>query len=313
MLDDIREWISDNLRYLLLGLAGILILVIVIFVIKFATGGGKDKTSDTEVTSEKNTEQEEEETVPGAGLEKDVPEVLEVMKKYYDAWADKDLETLKAIDPALSAEDEAAIQNNDAIESFNNITVYSSEGLTEGSYIVYVYFDAKIQGISTLAPTLIDFYLQKDEFGNLVMVDKYSTQELSDFTEKMQASKGVQALIQEVNQKLVEATEGDDDLKAYVVSLQSGNSTGTGNQGSDGNTAGTTGDAPEVNSKVKATTEVRVRSEASTNGVIYGMLTTGAEATILENLDSGWSKIQYTANGTTIEGYVMTQYLEAAE
>lgn len=310
MLDDIREWISDNLRYLLLGLAGILILVIVIFVIKFATGGGKEKVPETEARTEKNTEQEEE-VAPGAGLEKDVPEVLEVMKKYYNAWADKDLETLKAIDPALSAEDEAAIQNNDAIESFNNITVYSSEGLTEGSYIVYAYFDAKIQGIGTLAPTLIDFYLQKDESDNLVMVDKYSTQELSDFTEKMQASKGVQALIQEVNQKLVEATENDADLKAYVISLQK--KTDAGSQGDDGDTAGTSGDVPAVNSKVKATTEVRVRSEASTNGVIYGMLTTGAEATILENLDSGWSKIQYTANGTTIEGYVMTQYLEAGE
>ena len=55
MLDNFREWLSDNLRYILLGLAILIALVVLFFGIKAITGGFSDKK---EKEPSKKTEQE---------------------------------------------------------------------------------------------------------------------------------------------------------------------------------------------------------------------------------------------------------------
>ena len=40
MMDNFREWLSDNLRYILLGLAVLLVVVIAFFAIRLISGGG---------------------------------------------------------------------------------------------------------------------------------------------------------------------------------------------------------------------------------------------------------------------------------
>ena len=47
MLDDFREWLSDNLRYILLGLAVVLILVIGFCVVRLITGSSGSSPSDS--------------------------------------------------------------------------------------------------------------------------------------------------------------------------------------------------------------------------------------------------------------------------
>lgn len=323
MLGDIKEWVSDNLRYLLLGLAVLLGAIIIFFVVRLVSGWGEKEVVDeragagTEQSAGKKSDKEEKkkENEKESDIDDNVelisndPDILDVMTRYYEAKAEKDFETIREINPAFSAEDEADLANNSVFERYDNIMVYSAEGLDSDSYIVYVYFDVKITGITTPAPTLVDEYLQKNDEGDLVIVNKNSTQELTNFIEKMRASNAVQSMVKDVNQKLEQAAESDEELKEYVEKLKKSKSSGSDSEEDTDDTSAA--DAPEVNGTAKATTEVRVRSEASTNGAIYGMLTTGFSVTVLENLDSGWSKIQYTTNGVTIEGYVMTQYLEA--
>ena len=48
IMDNFREWLSDNLRYILLGLAVILLLIIAFFAIKLVRGIGSPKTSEPE-------------------------------------------------------------------------------------------------------------------------------------------------------------------------------------------------------------------------------------------------------------------------
>ena len=43
MMDNFREWLSDNLRYILLGLAVLLVVVIAFFAIRLISGGGSSK------------------------------------------------------------------------------------------------------------------------------------------------------------------------------------------------------------------------------------------------------------------------------
>ena len=332
--DNIREWISDNLRYLILGLGALIVLLIIVLVVRAVTApktGGKSPENGQSTSSAPNTETgaktkdsageenagdspegaQEEKAQPGEGLTQNVPDILDLMTRYYQAWEQKDLETLRAIQPSLSAEDEADIRNNDAIESFQNITTYSAQGLTDNSYVAYVYFEVKVAGISTLAPTLTDFYLEPGDSGALIISDKFGTEERTAFMEQMRATPGVQALIRQVNSRLSQSAQADSDLEAYVVSLQGGSTDSSDSSGTDSAEndllPGTAGF--EEGDEVYATTDINVRGEASADSILYGMLSKDHAATILSLADGGWCKIRYTTGNTTIEGYVMTQYL----
>lgn len=310
-MDDFREWLSDHLRYILLGLGVILILVIAFFAVRLVTGlGSTKKNKETEAVTEAGTEVQQSEVLPEdaevSDLVKDNPDVLNLVTKYYNARAAKDFETLKGMCETFDDSIQAEIEQTDAaIESYDNIITYSKNGPEEGTYIVYVYFDIKLTGIDTLAPTLRELYAVTDVEGNLMVGDKT---EVESYLLERQADGDVQALVTDVDQKLQSAMAQDENLKNFVQAQATG-STPAVPEGSD-----TTVDSAEaVTGTMMATTTVNVRGTPSTDGTLYGSVMEGQQVNVLENLDSGWSKISYTASGTTIEGYVMTQYLGAVQ
>ena len=50
-LGGLKEWLSDNLRYILVGLAIVLVGIVIVFAVKLTGGSGK-KTSDSETGSQ---------------------------------------------------------------------------------------------------------------------------------------------------------------------------------------------------------------------------------------------------------------------
>lgn len=317
MLDNFREWLSDNLRYILLGLAVILVLVIAFFAVRLVTGLGSPKkdTPQTERTTEQTPETQTEART-SVSLERNQADVLEFVTQYYNAVLDKDYDTLTSLSESLDEQDRAEIESsNAAVESISNMMTYSKPGKTDGSYVVYIYFDAKLTGIETAAPCLRELYLVKNEAGNFVVADKTNNSELKEYIESLRTDSDVQALMNDVSQKMADAEAQDEDLKTYVESVSNTGESDAGD-GADPDNADGDGD-PVVGTStgtMQANDGVYVRSMASTDGTIYGGLTAGMTVEVIENLDSGWSKIQYIdSNGNTVEGYVMTQYLSPAD
>lgn len=312
-MDDFREWLSDNLRYILLGLAVILLLIIAFFAIKLVRGIGSSKTGEpeTQAVTEAATEAAKTDDTENKLVKETADsELQQLVTQYYTAVAAQDYDTLQSISESFTEEDKKKVENSSAIESYNNLAVYSKKGLTDGSYIIYAYCDAKITGIETMAPRLEELYALPNADGRLVLGDTDSSQELQDYVLKRQTDADVQALVKDVNGLLDTAMEKDADLASYVEAQKnSQNSDSTPSDGSDTGTDTPTGDATTM----QATTGVNVRAEASTDAAINGSLYAGIQVEVLENLDNGWSHIRYTADGTTIEGYVMTQYLEAVQ
>lgn len=238
-------------------------------------------------------------------------ELQQLVEQYYTAVAAQDYDTLQSISESFTDEDKKKVENASAIESYNNIVVYSKKGLTDGTYIVYAYCDAKITGIETTAPRLEELYVLTNADGKLVFGDTDSSQELQDYVLKMQTDADVQALVKDVNGLLDTAMEKDTDLAAYVEAQKNSQNSGSTTTG-DGDT-GEAATGSDTATTMQATTGVNVRAEASENAAINGSLYAGMQVEVLENLDNGWSHIRYTADGTTIEGYAMTQYLEAVQ
>lgn len=106
-VDDFREWLSDNLRYILLGLAIIIVLVIAFFAVRFVTdrlGGDSDikqteavteaPASETAAGSETETETETAAATEAANpLQTDNAAIQEAVTQYYTAVAAKDFDT----------------------------------------------------------------------------------------------------------------------------------------------------------------------------------------------------------------------------
>lgn len=307
-----REWLSDNLRYILLSLAGILILVIAFFAVRLIMNLGSDKETEpqTEIMTEVQTE-ESEQMQPADSSEvqliQNVPEVFGLLEKYYTARTNKDYASLASIYEGFDQEKIA--REDAAVERYSNLMTYSKPGLTEGSYVVFVYVEMKLIDIETQAPSLLQVYVLPDSEGNLMVADIDRSTEVKEYAQKMQSDDDVQALIVDVSLAFEEAMAKDQALADFVAAQSSGDTqTSSADDGEDGSAA-----APATTGTMQANTVVNVRGTASTDGTLYGVLSDGQQVEVLENLDSGWSKVRYVTGGTTIEGYVKTEFLEAVQ
>lgn len=311
MLDDFREWLSDNLRYILLGLAVVLIVVIGFCVVRLVTSSSDDKKSKdnktgTEQVTEAVTEgslQNETAAQATANLVKDDTAILTLMKSYYEAAAAKDTAALQDIyDPAAWNETvENAIKSN-VIESYQDISTYSKKGPVDGSYVVYNYYKAKVANIDTLAPSLTGMYVITDASGKLVISKKDASQEVSDYIDSVTADADVQALMADVNSQLQEAVDSDPQLKEFL----------NANSGTDAEDDQGAADEGSVGGQMVSTTELRIRQEPNTSSAIMGVVTTGSAVTVLQEVEDGWCQISYSAGSYNIEGYVKSEYLTAA-
>ena len=172
----------------------------------------------------------------------------------------------------------------------------------------------KLSGIDTLAPTIKVLYLITGDDGKLRISDIDGHPDRTNLLQEIQTDEYVQALLKDVDQKLENAMSQDEKLKDFLEQSGSGAPEGDGANGTGGEDGtGDDGNSTAATGTMQATTAVNVRGEPSADSTLYGSLMEGMTVEVLENLDSGWSKIRYTTGGTTIEGYVMTQYLGAAQ
>ena len=113
-MDDFREWLSDNLRYFMLGFGILAVVLILFFGVRFISSKfGNQKTTEPKQETQQETEtstptQEAEETpattaepetTPVAGeLELNAyPQVNALIEKYYAALTGKDVQSLKEL------------------------------------------------------------------------------------------------------------------------------------------------------------------------------------------------------------------------
>ena len=323
MLNDIKEWISDYLRYILLGAAVLLLILIIVFAVRLIGGHRsgqekpKEKTTESELqTEDDNVSDNAAISTAGDELERNQKDVLDLMTRYYTAKLNKDYDTLDEI--CEVTDDEVKVEGSamdDVIEQYNNLMTYSKAGLTDGSYIAFAYFDAKLTGIDTLVPTLRSMYLVTNEDGNLIVSNTKDHPEQQAYQKQVWTDDDVQALCKDVADRYDDCLEQNPDLEEFLASIKPDGSGSDGNANTDGNDTDGTTDGENGNGEASlgtmyASTGVNVRGEPDAESTLYGTLQTGMQVEVLENLDNGWSRVSYvTSDGTTIEGYMMTQYL----
>lgn len=229
MKDKFREWLSDNLRYIMLG-AGILVVVLAIFFgVKFLTerldGGGKDGSGRTEATptptpaesvdEEEDAVLEEQETLEPNGN----AQLSELMNTYYTALGSKDIETLKTVVDQLSEAEQAKIEEETYIEGYSDIVTYTFDGQTEGTYVVIAGYNCKYKEVDTVAPGLSQMYVYTDTEGKLVIAAEIEDETVTGYMTDLQNRPEVRKLIEDTQEAYNTARASDAKLDALISSV----------------------------------------------------------------------------------------------
>lgn len=302
---DIKEWISDNLRYIILGAALIVVILLAVAGVRAITNLGSNGTADkteTETTASTDTIVDGDSTGDTATLVQNDADILTMMTSYYTARTNKDIDTLKKLDPSIDEEEEKASLESSYVESYSNIKTYSKQGPTDDSCVVYVCYDGKVENIDTLVPSLTQFYLTKDADGNYIISDPTGDAKAESFIEETKASDEVQKLINTVSEECAAAEESDPVLKEFLAKY------GNSQDGEDETEADDSSNGEMVVSSEVDSLNVRSDASNDSDENIIGALLPGDTVTVLSESD-GWAEIEYDGESA----YVSSEFLTAAD
>lgn len=303
MLDDFREWLSDNLRYFMLGGAILLVVLVLFFGIRACAGCGKAKDDDEQQTTQQQQEEEpsgeedaeEEEPVITNPLVKNDAEIAELLTNYYKAFGEKDVETLKTLVTDLSPRDEAKILNAASyIEGYEMGDVYTKKGMDDKSYVVYACYKLICSDIDTHVPMMSQVYVVEEDGKYLIDGSGDQNTEVIEYMDTLIKDADVVELVNKVQDEYDAAQESDPALAEFLAGLGS----------ADSNEASGSADGTIL----VVTEGCNVRAEASRDGDIIGGYDEGVEVEKL-GAEGEWIKIEY--EGMT--GYIHNSLLAEKE
>ena len=318
----------------------VFIALVVVAVIVSVTVGQKAPSSEVaaivETTTAVTATEEETLVVPDEPLEEDTyAEVNAIVKKYYQAMADGDIDTLLSIATGLDEKEQIKIaKKSEYVESYPTVICYTKKGPLEDSHIVYAYYEVKLVDFDTLTPGMNALFVCKNESGAYYINGETQAEEIIDYCEIISAQDDVVDLVNTVQVKYNEVNTADVELSRFLDELPDILTAAVGEElaklEAEANAAAAaevqetveTEEASEEESteeeseetqivvkKVRTTDVVNVRSSDSVSADKVGKAELGKEYKLLEEKANGWSKIEFEGE----EAYIKTEFLEPIE
>ena len=287
-MDDFREWLSDNLRYFMLGGAILVIVLVLIFGVRACVGGKKGNSNEDQKTAQSN--QENDPSSPANDGETDEKkDASPATDTNAETTMEKDIATLKTIEDGFTPADESQINSRDYIDGYEVQDVYAKKGLTDDSYVVYVVFNYICTGIETPVPALSQFYVETDSDGSLkIKGGADEDADISAYVKKLESGKDVQDLITKVKADYEAAQASDSALAEFLQGL-----------GDDASASA------DVGTVLTVTEDCNVRASADSEGEVIGGLSAGTEVE-KKGQEGDWIQVDY--DGQT--GYIYSGLLE---
>lgn len=286
MFEDFREWISDNLRYILLALAGLVLLFLIVSGVRLLMGGSSAKNKKAETsqnsavsqTGKAETAESGDADIQTAAMtECEDQDLITLVQSYYQALAAQDVETVRVLTDQLPEDEQTKIENSKDVESYEDIKVYSTPGLLEGTWIVYVSYSSKYKNFDTVVPGLSRLYICTADDGTYYVSCGTMTESVREYIEAQEQNQDVQALVQNVQSAHDAALSADTVLAGYL-------------QNKDQSASNALYEADGTELTVK--TNCNVRAEASTSSTKLGQLAAGTKV-VKEGSEAEWIKITY--------------------
>lgn len=326
----------------------IFIALVVVAVVVSTTLGEKSPSAEVvaaaETTAVASTEEATTLAVPDEPLKEDAfAEVNELVKKYYQAMADGDMDTLLSIATGLDEKEQIKIvKKSEYVENYPTVTCYTKQGPVADSYIVYAYYEVKLVDFETLTPGMNALFICKNESGEYYINGETQSDEVIDYCEIISAQDDVVDLVNTVQVKYNEIKSTDTELSKFLDELPDILTAAVGEElakmeaeaneaaaaeaqaeedalavaeevAEEAEVAEGTEEVEEVTETVvktvRTTEVVNVRSSDSVTADKVGKAQLGQEYKLLEEKVNGWSKIEFEGK----EAYIKTEYLEPAD
>lgn len=310
------QMFKESKKVIFIVVSFFVVIVGIFFLIRFS-----EKKEEAVVAAEmENVTQEEGIAVPEEALEKDAyPEVNNLVKQYYQALVDGDMDTIKSIKNYTDEDEELKIlKKSEFIEGYPVITVYTKKGPEEGSYVAYVQYEVKFMNQDVTAPGLNTLYICTDENGNLFINANELEEQVVDYLKSISIQNDVVDLFNTVQVTYNDIKTQNEELSVFLDELPNllAESVALALEEKEAMAAALNPEEEEekteielVVTKVKTTTVVNVRSSDSIEADWLGRTGNGQVLELIEERLNGWSKVMFEGK----EGFIKSEFLEAEE
>lgn len=314
-----KEFLFKNYRYFIIG--GLFIVLIVVLIVVWSKNSKKGNKEDAEVSA--IPELETTVDVPKDKYEEDAhADVNSLVKSYLDAMSTGDTETMASLSSSMS-DDMKAFYEAQAkyVGNYSNYHVYTKVGPKENSFFLLATYDLVINGQAETLPALLSLYICRNDSGALYVNSESLSSDEEAYILELVAQKDFAELIDKVELDYNNKLDSNDNLALAANALKEEINNDAQQiliakqqqqlEEAAASEALAQQEAMEAaSSQVKANADnVNIRASASTDADILGKTSTGAVYTRYEEMENGWSKIDY--NGK--EAYIKSDYLDPVE
>lgn len=245
-IDKMTTFVKKNAKYISAGILTVaLVVVLAVTVLNNKDESSAKENKDNQVVQqeqkedkeskdqeekdnkdEKDEKENKEDELKDDEYEENVqPEIQELMSTYYNAYAVGDVKKLDSITESLSDMEKSYIKMiNKYVESYDDITCYTKEGLEEDSYMVSVTFNMHFHDVEGGLPGMDFFYIRSNDAGELYIDNLYSSfnreikeqkteEEIDKLIKVFEEGEDVQQLSQEFQDKYDQVVKEDKKLK----------------------------------------------------------------------------------------------------
>ena len=317
-----NDFLKQYGKYIAVIAVALILIILIVFSGKKKDGGETTTGANTEVIGISEAKETESTENPNALKEDAYPEINQLINTYFTALRDQDVETLSNIMETNGEIDEEKIRKEgEYIEDYRNIKCYTREGIVEGTYIVFPYYDIKFLNVDTLAPSMIWLYVCTNEDGSLYINKSTFDGEVAAYIDEVCNSDEAKALMEQVETSFTAALQQDETLNQFVTKLREG-ADPTIPEETEPQTEETTqaeteapqqdentgGDSQQSEETVYASQTVNVRKSPSTDGEQAGQLYAG-ESIQRIGTEGEWSKVLFEGE----ECYIKSEFLTAEQ
>ncbi len=331
----LEEWIMDHNKIVMPVVLIVCILITVLVAVNANHRKIKEKEAEQAaipVSAEETVPAEEESDTPVYELEKNThPEINNVIRTYYDAQAEGNIETISSLNAYLDDIDTIRVQElSKYIDSYPVLDVYTKPGIEDNTYVAYVYSETLFSDVEKALPGMQTYYIGQNESGDFFINDGTYNVDVWDYIKALTLQDDVDDLNNKVAVEYNEMLAEDEELNEYVAYLKEKINEDVGEilaqaelpaqesaSETDASNDAETADASEgenteapltVLKTMRATDVVNIRSSDSEEADKLDKAQIGQEFTLLEEKGNGWSKIKYNDR----EAYIKSDYLEEA-
>ena len=221
----IGDWVMEHSKIVLPLILVVCVLITVVLAINANKKEALEKESQQAamaVASEQALPSVDELETPQFELEENAhPEINNLIRTYYDAQAEGDIETISSLNTYLDEIETIRVQElSKYIDSYPVLNVYTKPGLAENTYVTYVYSEVQFSDVDLPLPGMQTYYIGINDEGDYFINDGTYDDTVWNYIKEITLQDDVVDLNNKVVVEYNELLAEDEELNEFIAYLK---------------------------------------------------------------------------------------------